>query len=153
MISTVRYSISTSSVGDITAHLAQADTVFVPALSSRVDIKAYSEKLFEKAVRFEAWSSRDMVGLVATYCNRLEEGNAFVSSVSVWPEYQGQGIGSGLLRQCIRHAESLGFHQIMLEVDNRSLAAVGIYRLLGFNLLRTSGNILLMGMTLESYSG
>lgn len=142
------YSVNRSNAAEIAAHLLRADAAFEPALSSRVDIRAYAQKLHDRAVRFEAWLGEELVGLVASYCNQPDVGKAFVTSVSVWPECQGQGIAVRLMRQCIEHVRGLGFGQMELEVDQRSLPAVALYQKLGFNTQRSSGSTLTMGMTL-----
>jgi ribosomal protein S18 acetylase RimI-like enzyme len=144
----VAYSINQSSVADIAAHLLNADATFKPSLSSRVEIRAYAEKLHGKAVRFEAWSGEELVGLVAGYCNQPNWGKSFVTSVSVLPKSQGLGIAGQLMQQCIEHMQGLGFAQMELEVDLHSLPAVSLYKRLGFATLRSSGSVLTMGMTL-----
>ena len=149
MIDLIRYRVNRSSATDIATHLSRVDASFQPILSMRVDIPAYAKKLHDKAFRFEAWLSQDLVGLVATYCNQSNDGKAFVSSVSVWPECQGEGIASHLIQQCIDHLEIQGFYFLDLEVDKRSLSAVSLYRKLGFNTLQRNGNLLLMEMSIE----
>jgi ribosomal protein S18 acetylase RimI-like enzyme len=136
--------VNRSSAAEVAAHLLRVNTTFEPVLSSRVDIRAYAQKLRDQAVRFEAWLDDDLVGLVASYCNQPDGGKAFVTSVSIWPEYQGQGLAGRLMWQCIQHARGLGFAQMMLEVDQRSLPAVALYQRLGFNTLRSSGSTLTM---------
>ncbi|MBW7832197.1 MAG: GNAT family N-acetyltransferase [Simplicispira suum] len=144
----IAYSVNRSSAAEIAAHLLRADAAFEPALSSRVDIRAYAQKLHDRAVRFEAWLGEELVGLVASYCNQPDGGKAFVTSVSVWPECQGQGNAAWLMRQCIEHVRGLGFGQMELEVDQRSLPAVALYQKLGFNTLRSRGSTLTMGKTI-----
>lgn len=146
MSATVAYNVNRSSSAQIAAHLLHIDAAFQPALSSRVDIHAYAQKLHDRAVRFEAWVVDELVGLVATYCNQLDWDKAFVSSVSVWPQCQGQGIAGELMRQCIDHVRGIGFGQMELEVDQRSLPAVALYQKFGFKTLRSSGASLTMGM-------
>ena len=141
--------VNQSRIAEIAAHLARADASFVPTLSSRVDILVYAHKLQDRAVRFEAWLGDELVGLVASYCNQLDQDRAFVTSVSVLLEYQRQGIAERLLRQCIKHARDLGFLQMELEVDRQSLLAIALYQRLGFNTLRTDGSTLIMGKAFE----
>ena len=149
MSNKVTYSVNRSSASEITAHLLRADAGFEPTLSSRVDIPAYAQKLHDRAVRFEAWMGEILVGLVASYCNQPDGGKAFVTSVSVWSEFQGHGIGDRLMRQCIEHVRCLDVGQIELEVDERSLPAIALYQKLGFNMLRETGSTLTMIMILK----
>ena len=149
MSNNIAYSINRSNVTEIVAHLLHADTSFVPALSSRIDIQTYAQKLHHRAVRFEAWLGAELIGLVAIYCNQPDGGKTFVTSVSIWPEYQGQGVAGRLMQQCIAHVQDLGFGKMELEVDQRSLPAVALYEKLGFNTLRSSGFTLTMEITLK----
>ena len=149
MNSKITFSLNRSSASEIASHLLLVDTDFEPTLSSRVNIQTYAQKLQCRAIRFEAWMGEVLVGLVASYCNQLDRGKAFVTSVSVWPKYKGQGIAVQLMRQCIEHARNLGFGQIELEVDQRSLPAIALYKKLGFNKMCSSDSTLTMRMTLE----
>lgn len=150
MSNNIAYSVNRSNVIEIVAHLLHADTSFVPALSSRVDIQSYAQKLHHRAVRFEAWLGQELVGLAASYCNQPGGGKAFLTNVSVWPEYHGQGIAGHLMRQCIEHVRYLGFGAIELEVDQLNLSAVALYQKHGFNTtLRSSGATLAMGIALK----
>ena len=65
---------------DIARHLRLCDTDFVPALSTRVQIPEYAEKLVSHAVRFEAWQHGILVGLIAAYCNDRENDRAYITS-------------------------------------------------------------------------
>lgn len=121
-----------ATVDEVALHLRQCDHAFVPPLESRVDITVYAEKLVRQAVRFEAWSSNDLVGLVATYFNNKSELIAFVSSVSVLPSHQGLGIASSLLAQCLECAKTSGFRCLELEVDGSNLNAINLYLKMGF---------------------
>ena len=143
------HSLNRSSEVEIAAHLLRADTTFTPALSSRVNIQAYAQKLHDQSVLFEKWQGDELVGLVAIYCNQPEGGAAFVTSVSVLPEFQRRGIAGQLMSRCIEHVRSLGFSQIELEVDQRSSQAVALYQGFGFNTLLSEGSTLTMSMTLE----
>lgn len=140
------YSVNRSSVANIAAHIMHADTTFEPCISSRINISVYAHKLHDRAVRFEAWLDEELVGLVASYCNQPAGCEAFVTSVSVWPEWQRKGIANQLMRQCIEHVQSLGFVQIELKVNEHSLPAIALYHKLGFNTLRSSDSTLTMGM-------
>lgn len=146
MSNNIAYSVNRSNVAEIVSHLLHADISFEPALSSRVDIQSYAQKLNHHAVRFEAWLGQELVGLVASYCNQPDGCKAFVTNVSVLPEYHGQGIAGRLMLQCIEHVRCLGFCQIELEVDQRSLSAVALYQKLGFNTKLHSGVTMTMGM-------
>lgn len=148
----IEYAINRSSVANIAVHFFRADAAFVPALSSRVEVSAYAQKLHDRAVRFEAWLGDELVGLVASYCNQPDGGKSFITSVSVLPKFQGLGIASWLMRQCMDHARSLGFGQIELQVDQHSMPAVALYQKLGFEIVARSGSTFTMGTKLPPIS-
>lgn len=129
---TPRYCIDGAGPQDITRHLAACDASFHPRLSARVDLADYARKLSQNATRFEAWSDRRLIGLVAVYCNAADRGTAFVSNVSVDPEHRGQGIARLLMQTCIAHVRGLTFKRLALEVDPAALPAVRLYQALGF---------------------
>jgi ribosomal-protein-alanine N-acetyltransferase len=124
------------------------DAAFEPILSSRVDIPFYAHKLHDRAVRFEAWLDNDLVGLVASYCNQVSRGKAFVTSVSIKSDFQGQGVACELMKWCIDHARSLGFTHMELHVDQRSLPALALYQKLGFSTLCSNKTMLTLSITL-----
>lgn len=148
MSGVIRYSVDYSGVAEIASHLKHVDVTFSPALSSRVDIHVYAQKLYDRARRFEAWKGGDLVGLVATYCGQVGESAAFVSSVSVWPELRGQGIAKKLMQQCLDYVRIRGLERIDLKVDGRAGPAYALYKKLGFSTLTTNQFTHTMSITL-----
>ena len=118
--------------GEILDHLRACNAQFVPALDSRVNIEEYAKKLFEKAITFEAWNGTILAGLVATYFTDTSNGIAFVSDVSLLKEYQGQGIATILLNQCVDHARKNQFSEIRLEAGKNNTQAIALYTKLDF---------------------
>jgi len=129
------YRIDTATVNEIEEHLRQADEDFVPPLSGRVEIAAYASKLAAKAVRFEAWASGRLVGLIAVYCNDPASETAYVSSVSVSKEWMGRGIASTLVSKCIEHVVHSRMRRIRLEVSLDNEPALRLYERHGFSLV------------------
>lgn len=116
----------------VAAHLAACDATFIPPLSARVDLAAYADRIVRHAERFEAWSGPQLTGLVAAYCNDSNGRRAFITSVSVLPDWQGRGIASRLLRECVQFIRAAGFESVELEVHEANDAALGLYRRHGF---------------------
>lgn len=119
--------------GIIAAHLLACDAQFVPQLSARVNLTAYSAKMAAQAVKFEAWAADRLVGLVAGYANDPELKKSFISNVSVLPEWHGRGVASHLLRSFVAHVREAGFYQVFLSVDMRNEQALRLYRKHGFS--------------------
>lgn len=126
-----------ANAAQVLGHLRACDCAFVPRLSERLDIDAYCHKIVDKAERFEAWSSRQLIGLVAAYCNNSDGKTAFVTNVSVLPSWHGHGIASRLLVSCIATAREIGYERIELVVDMRNTAATLLYQKHGFTVTDT----------------
>lgn len=144
MIRKLEFCLSRGLAPQIAAHLQACDSAFFPPLSSRVKIDEYAQKITDNAVRFEAWLDGELVSLVAAYCNRATDKIAFITSVSVLPEWQGRGIASQLVVNAVEHISALGFVRIELEVDNQNHAAASLYRKQGFSIGKTNGQTAIM---------
>lgn len=121
-----------SSTRDILTHLTTCDRAFSPPLSTRTDLQTYANKLQTRAARFEAWDGTALVGLVAIYCNAPDLIAAFVTNVSVLPDHTGRGIAARLMSDCIEYVTELGFARLELEVSVDALAALRLYKRVGF---------------------
>jgi GNAT superfamily N-acetyltransferase len=129
---TAVYRINNAEPLEITQHLLACDVSFHPSLSSRVNLVDYALKLAQNAVRFEAWLDSRLIGLVAVYCNADDCGTAFVSNVSVDPEFTGRGIARQLMQTCIAYVQNLNFKRLSLWIDPAALPAMRLYQALGF---------------------
>ena len=130
----IQFSHNQASQQAIAAHLQQCDAAFVPALSSRLNIDDYANKIIRHAQRFEASTSvtHELAGLVAMYCNVVQHGRAFITNVSVLPTWQQQGIALALLKQALQFAQARGCLQVELEVNANNAAAIALYEKIGF---------------------
>lgn len=115
----------------ILEHLLACDSSFTPALSSRVNIYAYAKKLKKFSLCVEAWSRNILVGLLCVYCNNHSTG-AYISNVSVLPDFQGMKIADRLLLAGIDEIYRKKFHCITLELSNKNLKALNLYQKFGF---------------------
>jgi ribosomal protein S18 acetylase RimI-like enzyme len=125
--SMIRLARNTADAPPIVRHLSGC--AFDPPLGTQLDLYTYAEKLLANAERFEAWADGELAGLVAAYTNRPPR--AFVTNVSVLPQYSGRGIATRLLKQAIADCDQRGHAEIALEVRAGNPAA-NLYRLLGF---------------------
>ena len=82
----------------------------------------------------EAWRKRELVGLLAVYLDDLATGAAFISNISVLPDFRRQGISNNLMRQCAAQAAARGIARIALEVGNGNARAIKLYAGFGFTL-------------------
>ncbi|NJD10121.1 MAG: GNAT family N-acetyltransferase [Gemmatimonadetes bacterium] len=89
----------------------------------------------EHARGFLAESEAVAAGFAKTVLNR-QDGRFYLSSLYVLPEYQGQGIGSRLLRASEEFALTLGATEVWLGVMTQNTASVEWYRRIGFRFER-----------------
>lgn len=132
----IEYSIGKADKVTIVSHLLACDNSFMPPLSQRVNIDDYAIKIENKAQLFEAWANNELVGLIAAYCNDKDKNTAFISNVSVLPEWRNRGIAQRLMEKCIINMQELGFTQIELEVNKSNKAAIFLYEKNGFIAVR-----------------
>lgn len=131
MTSLLDMKVNVASAPAIATHLRRCDDDFIPPLSDRVDIDEYSRKIAGRAMRFEAWSNDSLVGLVAAYFD-ADRQTAYITTVSVDPEYRKRGIASRLLGQCVAYAQERGHSGVLLEVDSENGPAMDLYEEMGF---------------------
>jgi ribosomal protein S18 acetylase RimI-like enzyme len=141
-VSSIHYREQSASREDIQTHLAACDGQFFPKLSSRVDLRDYSSKLFEQACTFEAWHERSLAGLVAAYFQDSVGHSGFISNVSVLRDFSGEGLASDLMDRCTEKARKLGLRELRLEVAPTNSPAIHLYRKFKFvECGRTSTNL------------
>ena len=132
MNNALKFCINRADEISLATHLSCCDAAFVPPLSKRVDINAYSKKLTEKSLRFEAWHDDLLVGALAIYCNNIQNHTAFITNVSVLPSWQSHKIATHLMADCLNYFITKEFSTIELEVDHRNDAAIALYEKFGF---------------------
>jgi ribosomal protein S18 acetylase RimI-like enzyme len=125
------YSINQSNLFQIKSHLNQCSEMFIPKLSTYVDIDNYSEKLLQKATRVEAFEGTTLAGLIAFYISEVEN-ICFITNVSVLPEFTGKGIAKKLFYQTKNSISMLNVSAIILHVNINNLPAINFYEKLGF---------------------
>lgn len=130
----VQYLHNYSTFPDIFKHLKAVSSFFSPPLEGRVDIEEYANKLFIHAEREEAYYNGELTGLIAYYYTEGEK-EAFISNVSVLPEFKNKGIASSLLSKVKLFLRDKGVCKISMEVANNS-SIIDFYRKNGFDLDR-----------------
>jgi N-acetylglutamate synthase-like GNAT family acetyltransferase len=134
----ISFKINTSTVNDIKKHLEECSIHFAPALDTYVNIEEYANKIYNKAVRFEAFNDSKLIGLIAMYID-LNKKIGFITNVSIDIEYKGQGVGGILINKAKKHASKNNIELIELEVYNENIKAMGFYHKHGFNTSQISG--------------
>jgi len=117
---------------DVFKHLMDCNDSFYPPLNERVDVAAYANKIVTKAITFEAWSGKVLVGLIAIYVGEGTPKLNFITNVSVLPTYTGSGIASQLLKNCIDYSVDNKCFEIYLEVNKDNNPAISFYKKFNF---------------------
>lgn len=117
---------------------------FIPPLNQKVDIKKYSYKLVYNADCFFIQNDGKDIGFLAIYTNNYSEKIAFISSISIVPEYQDMGISQKLIDFSTEHARKREMKYIKLEVNENNIKAIKFYKRNRFNIVLTNNNNFLM---------
>ena len=140
----ISYKIRTAALNDIFNHLIKCNENFIPALDQKVDIAAYSKKIAENSITFEAWINGELAGLIAAYFNEENAKNGFISNVSIIKEYAGKGIASKLMEMCISYGVQHQFSEISLEVLRHNISAMQLYKKYDFHETGNKGDLVTM---------
>lgn len=135
-----------ASLKNISNHLDKVDSLFVPSLSSYVDLDKYSKKIFENADRVELWRNEELVGLLAFYTNL---NSVFITNVSLDRSLQGLGFGAKMFNKFFEIIKDKNIEKVNLEVNSKNKKAINFYKSMGFDLENESGKNLLLIFTLK----
>jgi ribosomal protein S18 acetylase RimI-like enzyme len=135
-----------ASLKNISNHLDRVDSLFVPSLSSYVNLDKYSKKIFENADRVELWRNEELVGLLAFYTNL---NSVFITNVSLDRSLQGSGFGVKMFNKLFKIIKDKNIEKVNLEVNSKNKKAINFYKSMGFDLENESGKNLLLIFTLK----
>jgi ribosomal protein S18 acetylase RimI-like enzyme len=84
---------------------------------------------------FVAVSAAEVIGWCdVTAKERPIYAHTGVLGMGVLPEFRGQGIGAGLIRQALAAAKAFGFHRVELTVRENNSNAMELYKKVGFRI-------------------
>jgi len=126
----INYSTNKSTTKQIEDHLSKCEKTFTPKLSSYVDIKDYSNKVFNKAMRFECFDEEKLVGLIAGYKGE----KLYITNVSTDPDYTRRGIAGTLMKMSEDFCRLNNLRYIELEVNPQNQTAIAFYEKRGFKI-------------------
>lgn len=106
----------------------------------RVDLVEFSEKISTNAVHFEVRDQDELVGFMAAYYNDEESKVAYITTISISPKYQGQGLGKKLLVEGIEYARQKRFLFVRLQVRKANSLALKFYESFDFQKVETCEN-------------
>ena len=91
------------------------------------------QQRMEKSIILIATISRKVVGF-ANFSRVNDDGIVGLAAIYIYPEYQGQGIGSALLEQGIK--ELHGVKEIFVDVEKENLSGLKFYEAKAFEVVR-----------------
>ena len=112
---------------ELLLHLEKCDALFIPNLSTTVNLNQYALKITSNAITFEAWDHEQLVAVVAAYFNNIISKTGFITNVSIVKEHSNRGIASELLSMAKTYASENGFHKINLKVHPKNTNALKFY--------------------------
>ena len=136
-----------SKISQISNHLERCKDSFVPSLDTYLNLEEYTQKIHSKALLFERFDDGELVGLIAAYTNDGKLG--YITNVSITPEYQGCGLSSSLLKECINYFTREGYNSINLEVFIENKRAINFYKKNKFKIIKRSQKTIMMKIELE----
>lgn len=77
--------------------------------------------------------------------------DCYLSSVAVYPEFRGQGIGTKLLEAVEDEARSIGKKRIVLKADTHNQRAINLYERLGYRIEQRTTPLKLKKNRIESF--
>ncbi len=123
----IKYLTDKSTQIEVLEHLEICNNYFVPPLNSTVDLEMYSKKIHQNALKFEAWFSQKLIGLIAVYKNDIEM-SLYITNVSVEKNFEGNGIANSLLEKVVQYGKTNKFIKINLEVNKNNKIAIQLYK-------------------------
>jgi len=112
-------------------------------------VEEYVEKIYKNAHLQLYIIQGNLTGFIAYYCNDPLQQLAFLSMLCVKPEYAKKGIGKYLLNCSITDIKNKGFSYYGLQVKENNLAAIQLYKSVGFEITGISPGILSMNKRMK----
>ena len=112
--------------------LLEVDKEFPVPLSSKVDLKEFSKKLFEKATVITETKDNKIVSMIAGYTENTENNLAYISILATNKDYRGQGFAGKLLDKFIAVCKQKGLNGVHLYAVRTNENALAVYNKRGF---------------------
>lgn len=102
-------------------HMLMTDENFIPKLSEQVNIKNFSQKIYEKADIFALLRENKIIAILACYNNDIKNKIAYITFGSVMKEHRRKGYATFLLKKAIAYSRKNGMKKIQGEIhkDNK----------------------------------
>ncbi|MFQ7469748.1 GNAT family N-acetyltransferase [Amedibacillus dolichus] len=124
-------------VEDVMKNLSHFEQWLKPSLLERnIDIRDYARKLCLNGIVLVSENEENSsTGLLGAYMNNQETKTAYLSFLSVNPNFRGQHIGESLMHQVEKLAVESGMNSLVLEVRKFNYNGIAFYKHLGYDIL------------------
>ena len=114
------------------AFLLEADETFPVPLSQKQDLKAFAQKLMDRATLCAIWEDNRIVSLVAGYTENVQNNMGYMSIAATLPAARGKGYAAALVRSFLEKAGEKKLDGVHLYAVHENLPAMRMYEKLGF---------------------
>lgn len=141
--------IDTQAYARVYALLKKIGKYYTPSLDIQIkNMDNYVKKIVIYSDIFIAIDNTHDIGLLSLYCNNYATKKAFISTIGVDANYNGQGIAQNLLDLVIAHVKNQNFLTIELEVNKQNFRAISFYKKNGFVTSKTNSTSIFMELKL-----
>lgn len=131
----LEFKINNVSIELLTDFIYKNNYLFVPELSSQVDLPKYIEKIYKYAIIFEAHYDNKLIGIIAAY-NNHETKSAFLTLVLCDKEYLHKGVISKLYMFAENNLKKQNLKKFELETQENNIISQKLYKKLGFTAIK-----------------
>ncbi|NDP61896.1 GNAT family N-acetyltransferase [Polaromonas sp.] len=107
----------------------------------------YLQKLSDKAECIVYYSPSGISGFVFFYCNDEKNFSSYISLLMVTCAERKKGVGAALIRSVLNFTKQKRFNYCRLEVRKENIAAIGLYKSMGFRSIEDRSDKYLMEAT------
>lgn len=141
--------IDTQAYARVYALLKKIGKYYTPSLDTQIkNLDNYVKKIVIYSDIFIAIDNTNDIGLLSIYCNNDTAKKAFISTIGVDANYNGQGIAQNLLDLVITHVKNQNFLTIELEVYKQNFRAIAFYQKNGFVTSKNNNTSIFMELKL-----
>ena len=119
--------------------IKKVDSDFTPALSDRIEIQDFANKLIHNAEFFCIVDDQDRVGaVVALYANDYENKYAYYPFVATLSSLRGRGLASSLMQESLDYLHELSGNIRCAGIHTNNRIACHLYEKMGFNIINNT---------------
>lgn len=115
--------------------IKESDKLFIPTLSTLVDLKEYTEKIFNNATCFAYLEEGEIIALSIAYVNKAPQ-ETYGTYLAVKPEFEADGLGLDLVRKAIGYAKEFGSSGFSLQIRSSNKMLLKFYLHQGFTIIK-----------------